>query len=148
MKQSFWLFGTQLTVLAEGEDNDDRYDLVDGIVPPGAATPLHMHTRYSEDLFTLEGEFTVYLPGRTLVLKAGDRCLIPANTPHAVLNSGNTPARGLVVASPAGFAKLIKAGGTTEENSNIAGDEAFMARFMQASAAVGDVIMGGPGTRP
>ncbi len=149
MKQTFWFFNTQLTIETEGGETDDRYDLVDGIIPPGIETPLHMHTKYSENIFVLEGEFTLFIPGQTKVLHAGDRFLIPAGTPHVLINSGEIPARGLTVASPSGFAKLIRNGGTIERaDPSPMNDEGRMEDFAQASRELGDVIMGPPGARP
>lgn len=59
MTQSFWLFGSRLTVVADRTATDGKYDLIDGYFPPGTQTPPHRHTRYSEQLYVLEGEFTV-----------------------------------------------------------------------------------------
>jgi quercetin dioxygenase-like cupin family protein len=59
MTQSFWFFGSCLTILADRTTTAGQYDLIEGYFPPGSQTPPHRHTRYSEQLYVLEGEFTV-----------------------------------------------------------------------------------------
>jgi quercetin dioxygenase-like cupin family protein len=83
MKNSYWLFGARLSVLASHDDTGGHYDLVEGWFPSGCQTPLHRHTRYAEQIYVLEGEFTVWAGGRQAVLRPGDHIIIPVGTPHA-----------------------------------------------------------------
>jgi hypothetical protein len=48
------------TILATAEETDGHLDLMDGVQPPDAATPLHMHTRYEERYWVISGTMTVY----------------------------------------------------------------------------------------
>ncbi|WP_199317108.1 hypothetical protein [Chroococcidiopsis sp [FACHB-1243]] len=59
MTQSFWFFGSYLTILADRTTTGGQYDLIEGYFPPGSQTPPHRHTRYLEQLYVLEGEFTI-----------------------------------------------------------------------------------------
>ncbi len=59
MTQSLWFFGARLTIVADHTTTEGKYDLIEGYFPPGSQTPSHRHTRYSEQLYVLEGEFTV-----------------------------------------------------------------------------------------
>src|SRR5262249_58831067 len=111
MTRSFWLFGTRFTVHANHEDTAGRYDLIEGNTCPGYQTPLHRHTRYAEQFYILEGEFTVWAGKRTAVLHPGDTFTIPVGTAHAVAITGSGPARGLVGASPPAVAPRIRAAG-------------------------------------
>ena len=43
-----------------------------GYFPPGTQTPPHRHTRYFEQLYVLEGEFTVWVGKNKVVLGAGE----------------------------------------------------------------------------
>ena len=45
---------------------------------------MQRHTRYAEQIYVLEGEFTVWAGGHQAVLRPGDDIVIPAGTPHAV----------------------------------------------------------------
>ncbi|MBT2560230.1 cupin domain-containing protein [Pedobacter sp. ISL-68] len=113
-------------------------------------TPLHLHTKYSEHVYMLEGEIEIYTPDETVVLKPGDDYFIPVNTPHSISPTGNGNNRSLVVAYPSGFAELIRHVGTADDGTGVPVTEdpdATMQRFMTATAKIGDEILGPPGTR-
>ncbi|MEH2411697.1 cupin domain-containing protein [Nostoc sp.] len=143
MAQSLWLFGTRLNIVADHATTGGQYDLIEGYFPPGTQTPPHRHTRYSEQLYVLEGEFTVWAGENKVVLSAGDSFLISAGTPHVVAALSDQPARGLVVAAPSGFARLIAAVGTLDEN-----ETPDMALFERISTEIGDEMLGLPGKLP
>ncbi|MGH2412855.1 MAG: cupin domain-containing protein [Microcystaceae cyanobacterium] len=143
MAQSFWFFGSRLTIVADHTTTGGKYDLIEGYFPPGSQTPPHLHTRYSEQLYVLEGEFTVWAGENKIVLNAGESFLIPIGTPHVVAALGDKPARGLVVAAPSAFARLIEAVGTQDETG--APDMAALDRI---SVEIGDEILGPPGALP
>ncbi|MEH1973178.1 MAG: cupin domain-containing protein [Nostoc sp.] len=143
MAQSLWLFGTRLNIIADHTTTGGQYDLIEGYFPPGTQTPPHRHTRYSEQLYVLEGEFTVWAAENKVVLNAGESFLIPAGTPHVVAALSDRPTRGLVVAAPSGFARLIAAVGTQDET-----EAPDMALFDRISTEIGDEILGPPGALP
>ncbi|HEY9655447.1 MAG TPA: cupin domain-containing protein [Crinalium sp.] len=143
MTQSFWFFGSRLNILADPTTTGGQYDLIEGYFPPGSQTPPHRHTRYSEQLYVLSGEFTVWAGENKVVLSAGESFLIAPHTPHVVAALGNQPAHGLVVAAPSAFARLIAAVGTVGET-----DSPDMALFERISAEIGDEILGAPGDLP
>ena len=60
MAQSLWFFGSRLNIVADHTTTGGQYDLIEGYFPPGTQTPPHRHTRYSEQLYVLSGEFTVW----------------------------------------------------------------------------------------
>ena len=67
---------------------------------PGQGPPLHTHP-YVEVAFTLEGCATITVGNETHDVKAGGIVVIPANTPHRFVNSGDTVLRQIDVhASP------------------------------------------------
>ncbi len=149
MAQTYWLFGTHLTILTDEQETNFRYDLIDGRFSAGVETPLHRHTNYSEVIYVLEGEFTVYTDTQVATLSPGGHILIPINTPHAVAASGKTVSRALTVASPSGFAKLIRGVGTPGSYDGLPPDESNeMSLFLKLSEEIGDVLLGPPGTRP
>ena len=143
MAQSLWLFGSRLNIIADHTTTGGQYDLIEGYFLPGTQTPPHRHTRYSEQLYVLEGEFTVWASENKVVLNAGESFLIPAGTPHVVAALSDQPARGLVVAAPSGFARLIAAVGTQDET-----DASDMELFDRISTEIGDEILGLPGALP
>ena len=67
---------------------------------PGQGPPLHKHP-YVEVVFTLEGCATIMVGGEQREVKAGGIVVIPADTPHRFVNSGETPLRQIDIhASP------------------------------------------------
>jgi carboxymethylenebutenolidase len=151
MWESYWLAGTRLSVLADPAATEWRYDLVEGWFPAGAQIPSHRHRRYAEQIYVLDGEFTVWAGKRKVVLRPGDDIFIPAGTAHAVHVTGDGPARGLVVASPSGFARLVTEVGTPDDGGGVPPSSATdMDLLHRISAELGDEILGSetfPGLR-
>ena len=113
MKNSYWLFGTRLSVLADQANTGGRYDLIEGWLSPGTQTPLHRHAS------PLRAALRAGRGAHRLGRRAQGRCsapattfTIPAGTAHAVARDRRRPGRALVVASPSGFARLITEAGT------------------------------------
>ncbi|HEY2225876.1 cupin domain-containing protein [Actinomycetospora sp.] len=68
--------------------------------PPGAASPVHVHTREDEAWYLLEGAMT-YRAGADLVrLVAGDFIYLPRDVPHAFRTTGPVPSRFLALTVP------------------------------------------------
>ena len=143
-----YMLGQELRVriLTTGAETAGRHDLVDAFQLPDTATPVHLHTRYEERLFVVEGACTVWVGTGTMRLGPGDYCAIPLDTPHAI-KAGPTGCRSLLVTSPAGFAELIARAATP---ADLAGPdtETDLELFASVSAELGDEILGPPGTRP
>jgi quercetin dioxygenase-like cupin family protein len=67
---------------------------------PGQGPPLHTHP-YVEVAFTIEGRATITVGDDTREVSAGSVVVIPANTPHRFINSGDTILRQIDIhASP------------------------------------------------
>ena len=147
--RSYWLFGNHFTILADGNDTDGRYDLIDGRPPAGYQTPLHRHTRYSEQFYVVDGEFTIWIGERKVVLHPGESAFVPVGVAHVVAVTGDGPGHGLAIASPSGFARIIQeagnpATGSTPQDSSPEDQELFF----RLSAEIGDEVLGPPGMLP
>jgi quercetin dioxygenase-like cupin family protein len=67
---------------------------------PGQGPPLHTHP-YVEVIFMIEGRATVTIGAETREVAAGAIAVVPANTPHRFVNSGETVLRQIDIhASP------------------------------------------------
>ena len=67
---------------------------------PGQGPPLHTHP-YFEVAFTLEGSATITVGNETREVNAGGIVIIPANTPHRFVSSGDAILRQIDIhASP------------------------------------------------
>lgn len=56
---------------------------------PGQGPPLHIHP-YEEVAFVIEGTATITIGDEQRVVTAGGIAVIPAETPHRFVNSGDT----------------------------------------------------------
>ena len=143
MTQSLWFLGSRFNIIADATTTGGQYDLIEGYFPPGTQTPPHRHTRYSEQLYVLEGEVTAWAGENKVVLNAGENFLISIGTPHVVGSLSDQPARLLVVAAPSSFARLIAATGTLTE-----AETPDMELIERIAAEIGDELLGAPGDLP
>lgn len=91
----------------------------------------------------LEGEFTVWAGENKVVLTVGENFLIAPGVPHTVAVLSDRSARGLVVAAPSSFARLIAAVGTLDE-----AELPDMSLFERLSIEIGDEMLGPTGALP
>ncbi|MGH9229367.1 MAG: cupin domain-containing protein [Acidimicrobiales bacterium] len=138
--------GLRATILATAEETGGHLDLMDCVQPPGAATPLHLHTKYQERYWVISGSMTVWAGSDRATLGPGDYYVIPTNVPHMV-RFGPEGTRALVFSSPAGFAQLVARAGTP---AHLATPETELDTdlFMAVTTELGDVVLGPPATTP
>jgi quercetin dioxygenase-like cupin family protein len=136
----------RLSVLASGEETEGRHDVSDVILPPGAGTPLHLHTGYEERIWVVSGSLTVWAGSDAFTLRSGDYYAIKMNTPHTI-KAGDDGARTLAITSPARFAELISRTGTPAHLATTE-TEWDMGLFQAVTEEFGDVILGPPGATP
>ena len=76
-------------------------------IPAGYMPPLHVHHAEDEGFYLLEGEATLFLPGREVTLRFGDFFLAPRGVPHTY-RVGDAPAK-VLVTHTVGFADFVRA---------------------------------------
>lgn len=119
---SLWFLGTLARMKLEGRQTAGRFGLWDGVLPRGAAPPLHSHPQ-DETAYILEGELTAWLVEPELaddeasppswVTTRGRRCGVgtvvfaPAGTPHTFRVESDT-ARMLFLSTPAGIEDYVR----------------------------------------
>lgn len=106
--ECIWVTGNHYTFQVTGTETDGGYTLFEGVVPPGAGPPPHLHRREVEGIYVLEGELTFYLEGRTEVLGRGSFIHIPRGIVHSFKNHGTETARMLDLISPAGMEAFLR----------------------------------------
>jgi quercetin dioxygenase-like cupin family protein len=116
--QPLWFLGTLVHVKLTGQQTGGRFGLWEGVLPRGAAPPLHSHPQ-DETFYVLDGEVTVWLVARELAedrdwvkacprrCGAGDCALAPGGTPHAFRVESDT-ARMLFICTPAGIEDYVQ----------------------------------------
>jgi quercetin dioxygenase-like cupin family protein len=150
-RRAFWSQSRLFIVHVSGEETGDQLSVIEGLLPPGAMTPLHTLPRASQILYVLEGELTAYLPGLSRVLEPGDSMHQPAGIPQTHRVSSSTPARVLAITSPAGFERFFaETGQPTESLTLPPPDESppDLAQLAAIAAKHGIEFLGPPGALP
>jgi mannose-6-phosphate isomerase-like protein (cupin superfamily) len=114
-----WFLGTLVHLKLTGEQTGGQFALWEGILPRGAAPPLHSHPQ-DETFYVLEGVITVWVvepeltDDRTWVKTHAQQCgvggcvLAPGGTPHAFRVESDS-ARMLFLSTPAGIEDYVQA---------------------------------------
>jgi quercetin dioxygenase-like cupin family protein len=106
------VLGVPHTYKAMASDTGLRFSIWESIVPPGAGTPAHTHTREDEAFYVLSGELLFEAEGVADPLRLGHGGFLfaPRNRRHAYRNVGTVAARLLVFAIPgAGLDRMFAA---------------------------------------
>ena len=120
---SLWFLGTLARLKLDGSQTGGRFALWEGVLPHGAAPPLHSHPQ-DETFYVLEGEVTAWIVDPDLagdqrdppawVASRGQRggaglvSFAPGGTPHTFRVESDT-ARMLFLSTPAGVENYVKA---------------------------------------
>jgi quercetin dioxygenase-like cupin family protein len=97
-------FGSEMTFHLTGEQTGGRYMLATIIAPPhGNGPPTHYHESEDECFVVQEGRMSFFIDGQWREIAPGTMVFAPKMSVHTLKNIGDTPARVLVSASPAGF---------------------------------------------
>jgi len=111
--EQLWFIGTLATIKVPGEAVENRFALIEFLFPHHTSPPLHTHPQ-DESMIVLEGQLTVRAGDRVFELERGAAAAIPMGVPHSfVVNSDM--ARVLVLSTPAGIERFVRAGGTPAE---------------------------------
>jgi deazaflavin-dependent oxidoreductase (nitroreductase family) len=127
--------GDTYTVLLTGADTDDRYGLIDMLVPPAGGPPLHRHD-FEEMFHILEGEIEFTFRGEKLTARAGDTVNIPARAPHHFTNVSDRNARMLTMVTPAGIEEFFGIWGEPLPERTSAPDPSQTLERLQTGAAL------------
>ncbi|MBV9415319.1 MAG: cupin domain-containing protein [Solirubrobacterales bacterium] len=132
--------GARCRILADSASTEGRYGLIDMIeVPAGDIPPLHVHDAHDEGFLLLEGELSLFFPGREVRLEPGEFVLAPRGVPH-VYRVGDAPARFLVLSTPGGFEEFVR---------DVAALDEVSPEVLAATAAAREIqILAPPGTMP
>jgi quercetin dioxygenase-like cupin family protein len=120
--ENLWFLGTLARMKLDGEQTGGRFALWEGVLPKGAAPPLHSHPQ-DETFYVIDGELTVWLvepelaadDSETPAWIAGQakRCgpgavmFAPGGTPHTFRVETDT-ARVVVLSTPAGIEDMVR----------------------------------------
>jgi len=147
-----WFFADLAVVHVRGEDTDGRLGIVEITMPAGDEPPLHVHHDHDEIFCVLEGELTLYLPGREQLVRAGEVFVAPRGVPH-IYRTGDEGARALVQSTPAGFEAFVEGVSVEADGERLPEPEGpptaeQVARLAEIAAEQGIELIGPPGARP
>lgn len=101
--ETYDVLGNIITIKATSNDTGGAYSLFDARVPSGAGSPPHFQKLEEESFFVIEGEFTFTIGDETAVLGPGGYAMVPRNTPHSFMSSGEGMGRMIIMTTPGGY---------------------------------------------
>jgi quercetin dioxygenase-like cupin family protein len=107
--EPLWFLGTLVRPKLTGEQTGGRFALWEGVLPRGAAPPLHSH-RQDETFYVLEGSVVVWVGDaeETGSCEVGTAVFVPGGIPHAFRVESDL-ARMLFISTPAGIEEFVHA---------------------------------------
>jgi len=81
-------------------DVQDKYCLVEAVVPPGLGAPPNHHAGETEAFYVLDGAAEFVIDGVPQRAGPGDFVLVPDGALHAFAATGDRPARLLILNAP------------------------------------------------
>jgi mannose-6-phosphate isomerase-like protein (cupin superfamily) len=90
-----------VTFLKTRHETGGTFDLFELTIPPFARVPLpHLHRKYDETIFGVDGTMTWTLLDRPTQVSRGTTLLIPRGTPHSFANGTHSTCRVLCLQTP------------------------------------------------
>jgi mannose-6-phosphate isomerase-like protein (cupin superfamily) len=102
-------FGRRTWFKATSEETGGAYGLLEHLLPPGDASTWHIHHTEDETFYVVEGTMTIGVGEERITVGPGGYAFGPRGIPHGFRNAGSTPARVLLMATPAGFERFVRA---------------------------------------
>ncbi len=138
--QVFQFLGLPTVLRASGETTNGGFGLVEGLtMPPGFASPYHVHRREDEAFYVLEGRIAFVCDGNWIDAGPGDFVFGPRNIPHGFTVAGETPAKMLLLCVPSGFERFVL---ELSEPSSSAPTPPDMGKMMEVASRHGIEILG------
>ena len=105
---AFQFLGLPTLIHASAQATNGAYGLVEHpLIPPGFASPYHVHHREDEAFYVIEGELAVILNGQWKRFGPGAYVFGPRGIPHGFKIVGESPARILILCAPGGFENFV-----------------------------------------
>ena len=101
--RSIWVVGDRYTIKCSGNDTGGAFALIEAVVTPGNGPPPHIHSREDEAFYVLEGEVQFHADGSSFTATSGAWVTLAKGSLHYFENTGSTPARMLILVTPAGL---------------------------------------------
>ena len=100
--------GETLLFKMSGNDPGGAMDYIVLDVKPLSGPPLHVHLKQQETIHFVEGRYKVQLGQETFTCERGGFVCIPAGTPHAFMNIGETLGQCIITFTPGGSERFFE----------------------------------------
>jgi len=149
LNQPLWFLTNLSKVRLDAAASSGTLDVVESVGRRGEMPPLHVHQREDEYFVILEGEITVYVPGESRRVGAGEAASAPKCVPHTY-RIESEEARWLAISSPSGFASFVATVAEPAEGEALppADTPVGLSRLEAAAAEHGIDLLAPPGTLP
>ena len=142
--------GDIYTFLATTAETDGAYFVLEGMVPPGAGPPPHIHHDQIETFYVVEGQLEIMVDGQVHEAKAGDFVHVSKGSPHSFINRSQTPAKLIATFVPAANVERFFREAMEETKDRNATppplDDAMIQRMMAAAERNGVELLPPPGS--
>ena len=115
---AYWLLTDKLTVKLAGGDTAGAFALVEVVGQPELGPPPHIHHRQDECFCIQDGTFEFNYEGRTFTAGPGSVVHLARGKVHSHKAVGATPARALVIYTPAGLENFLAEAGSPVTDPN------------------------------
>jgi quercetin dioxygenase-like cupin family protein len=100
-------YGGQIWVHVTGDSTGGAFGMWEGLLPPGASSPMHIHHNEVECVFVMEGTLKFVCGDQEWESEPGTWVRMPKDVPHGIKAVGETPVRFLEFFLPAGLEQLF-----------------------------------------
>lgn len=116
--EPWWFLGHAARIYGNSKRTGGAFDLIDFEIPPGFATPLHVHHTADEVFWILEGAIRGICNNEEWHAAAGDMVWLPKGLAHGFASVGSTPGRHLTMTLPGGFDAFVREVGEPMRDPN------------------------------
>jgi len=139
--QAVRFLGLPTIMRSTGETTNGAFGLMEQwMMPPGFATPYHVHHLEDEAFYILEGEVAFVCDGNWLNAGPGAYVFGPREIPHGFKIVGTSPARMLILCAPPGFEHFVLE--LSEPATDLPPSEPDMAKLVATAAKYKIDILG------
>jgi len=103
-----WFLSLPTWIRASGTETNGTLSLIEQVIPPGFASPWHVHHCEDESFYVVDGSMTVVVADRSVTLNTGDYAFGPRGVPHGFRIDGTRSTRLLLMTSGGTFADFVR----------------------------------------
>lgn len=100
-------YGGHIWVHVSGDSTGGAFGMWEGLLPPGASSPIHIHHNEDECVYVMEGTLLFVCGDQQWESGPGTWVRMPRDVPHGIKAVSETPVRFLEFFLPAGLEQLF-----------------------------------------